>query len=333
MDIDYSKIISYLLRKFSPDLSEHTIKSFSNCNIPTFKEVLIGCPSASDAIYRFENNHDYRRMFTHKLLMELINNYGPYTFLYCVTQNREIVSTIYDLIRNYKRGIVPYTQYPFYEKEYNLIGLALRFLLQSECHLFTNVTLNFVHDLTKRIMQNISNKPQILSVMSGTGLLESLLPLDVTITDNRSERVRSLGLNVEPLDCFDAVKKFKDHNVLLIGFPRDKGDGHLYNTFSLFHYYQPKGIIVLITHTNNDEYCLQEWVWRNITIIDRCDHYETSELYHENAIICKFTSQCCNPKCENKGKLRCSKCKLVYYCGKECQRDMWSNHKSTCKVF
>jgi positive regulator of sigma E activity len=28
--------------------------------------------------------------------------------------------------------------------------------------------------------------------------------------------------------------------------------------------------------------------------------------------------------------LRCSKCKAIKYCGKECQNEDWKEHKQTC---
>ena len=30
------------------------------------------------------------------------------------------------------------------------------------------------------------------------------------------------------------------------------------------------------------------------------------------------------------GKQRCSRCKVVYYCGRECQNTDWKEHKKTC---
>jgi|SRR5579862_4390739 len=35
--------------------------------------------------------------------------------------------------------------------------------------------------------------------------------------------------------------------------------------------------------------------------------------------------------CSKYGKMTCSRCKSVYYCGKECQRSDWLNHKPNCK--
>ena len=40
---------------------------------------------------------------------------------------------------------------------------------------------------------------------------------------------------------------------------------------------------------------------------------------------------CCN--CHDlKGKLQCSRCKIVYYCSSECHKLHWKHHKLECKV-
>eukprot|EP01006_Ploeotia_vitrea_P063015 TRINITY_DN84803_c0_g1_i1.p1 TRINITY_DN84803_c0_g1~~TRINITY_DN84803_c0_g1_i1.p1 ORF type:complete len:186 (-),score=2.26 TRINITY_DN84803_c0_g1_i1:169-699(-) len=39
---------------------------------------------------------------------------------------------------------------------------------------------------------------------------------------------------------------------------------------------------------------------------------------------------CDNPRCENEGSLRCSKCKVARYCSQECQRTEWKKHKKQC---
>ena len=38
---------------------------------------------------------------------------------------------------------------------------------------------------------------------------------------------------------------------------------------------------------------------------------------------------CC--VCSKEGAKRCSKCKLQYYCSKECQQSDWKNHKAICR--
>jgi len=41
---------------------------------------------------------------------------------------------------------------------------------------------------------------------------------------------------------------------------------------------------------------------------------------------------CSNPGCPKVGILRCSKCKVVKYCGKGCQQSHWNeSHKKQCK--
>ena len=34
--------------------------------------------------------------------------------------------------------------------------------------------------------------------------------------------------------------------------------------------------------------------------------------------------------CDGLGSMRCSKCKQVHYCGRECQRKHWATHKQEC---
>ncbi|KZV86234.1 hypothetical protein EXIGLDRAFT_681208 [Exidia glandulosa HHB12029] len=36
--------------------------------------------------------------------------------------------------------------------------------------------------------------------------------------------------------------------------------------------------------------------------------------------------------CPNEGKMRCSGCTRVFYCGVECQKKAWKQHKKTCKM-
>eukprot|EP00163_Fabomonas_tropica_P013445 TRINITY_DN24980_c0_g1_i1.p1 TRINITY_DN24980_c0_g1~~TRINITY_DN24980_c0_g1_i1.p1 ORF type:complete len:162 (+),score=19.98 TRINITY_DN24980_c0_g1_i1:209-694(+) len=48
----------------------------------------------------------------------------------------------------------------------------------------------------------------------------------------------------------------------------------------------------------------------------------------------EVTKRCEYPACRRAltEKLRCSKCKAVYYCGAEHQRSHWKEHKATCKA-
>ena len=41
--------------------------------------------------------------------------------------------------------------------------------------------------------------------------------------------------------------------------------------------------------------------------------------------------QCGRRPCGNLGILKCSACKVIWYCGKECQRLHWKEHKTNCK--
>jgi hypothetical protein len=46
-----------------------------------------------------------------------------------------------------------------------------------------------------------------------------------------------------------------------------------------------------------------------------------------------FCTQCGKPdKIEGRNLFKCSACKQVYYCSKECQRADWKNHKESCKT-
>ena len=43
-----------------------------------------------------------------------------------------------------------------------------------------------------------------------------------------------------------------------------------------------------------------------------------------------------DPKCEDCGTLatlRCSKCKMAWYCTRDCQLRQWKKHKTICSMF
>lgn len=43
-----------------------------------------------------------------------------------------------------------------------------------------------------------------------------------------------------------------------------------------------------------------------------------------------------DPKCEECGALatqRCSKCKMAWYCSRDCQLRQWKKHKQICSMF
>ena len=40
---------------------------------------------------------------------------------------------------------------------------------------------------------------------------------------------------------------------------------------------------------------------------------------------------CAKPGCDKYGKNACTGCKLVRYCGRECQRGHWGEHKRECQ--
>lgn len=39
------------------------------------------------------------------------------------------------------------------------------------------------------------------------------------------------------------------------------------------------------------------------------------------------------PECKQPAELKCSACKLVWYCGKEHQKQHWKQHKNLCKPY
>ncbi len=59
------------------------------------------------------------------------------------------------------------------------------------------------------------------------------------------------------------------------------------------------------------------------------DHQEKEEKEQNNVIICG--NKACGLR-EEKGQTfsRCSRCKKLYYCGRECQRRDWASHKLSC---
>ena len=40
---------------------------------------------------------------------------------------------------------------------------------------------------------------------------------------------------------------------------------------------------------------------------------------------------CAHPSCENPAPLVCDRCRVCYYCSKDCQQSHWKEHKRTCK--
>jgi hypothetical protein len=63
------------------------------------------------------------------------------------------------------------------------------------------------------------------------------------------------------------------------------------------------------------------------------------EKYKEVKSITKM-GVCCNPKCslpgrkvERKGMLHCIRCRLHYYCSRECQEADWPVHKKLCDTY
>ena len=63
-------------------------------------------------------------------------------------------------------------------------------------------------------------------------------------------------------------------------------------------------------------------------IVGSCDHgyLETLEDHVRRAL----TRVCVGCKGVGTAKLRCCPCKAVFYCGQECQRAHWGEHKLVC---
>ena len=75
-----------------------------------------------------------------------------------------------------------------------------------------------------------------------------------------------------------------------------------------------------------------------IEIIKQCNNdrkYLILNIVDSDEFKLKFngknTSKQCG-SCNNpNSKLKCSKCKLIYYCNRECQVKHWKEHKLICK--
>lgn len=50
----------------------------------------------------------------------------------------------------------------------------------------------------------------------------------------------------------------------------------------------------------------------------------------QTSTLATTTKQCENCSKINNDLLRCSRCKIVYYCDQECQRANWPEHKKVC---
>jgi hypothetical protein len=65
-------------------------------------------------------------------------------------------------------------------------------------------------------------------------------------------------------------------------------------------------------------------------VVNTCDDYDFTDQYEEPRLIrCAFCAYL-HQKHELK---RCGRCRCVYYCGHNCQRGDWENHKTTCAKF
>jgi zinc finger MYND domain-containing protein 10 len=62
---------------------------------------------------------------------------------------------------------------------------------------------------------------------------------------------------------------------------------------------------------------------------ERAHMLKLADLYTNNDIEGLTEGFKCG-KCQKQAFKRCSKCKSVWYCSKECQVGDWPNHKSAC---
>jgi len=61
---------------------------------------------------------------------------------------------------------------------------------------------------------------------------------------------------------------------------------------------------------------------------------EVSELFFESEGMeseLAATRDCFLPSCKKPGAHRCSRCKAVYYCSRECAQKNWTRHRPDCK--
>ena len=61
-----------------------------------------------------------------------------------------------------------------------------------------------------------------------------------------------------------------------------------------------------------------------------CYAFEEMNIYARENAINEEKFLCHRDGCKNKGALICSSCKQARYCGKECQRQCWKQHKIKC---
>jgi hypothetical protein len=53
--------------------------------------------------------------------------------------------------------------------------------------------------------------------------------------------------------------------------------------------------------------------------------------YKNSKFVRKVCATCCKGTLEHEKVKACSRCRMVYYCGKECQRAHWPQHKHECR--
>mmetsp|Transcript_11455 Transcript_11455/g.32181 ORF Transcript_11455/g.32181 Transcript_11455/m.32181 type:complete len:251 (-) Transcript_11455:15-767(-) len=99
--------------------------------------------------------------------------------------------------------------------------------------------------------------------------------------------------------------------------------------------------IARVRETNTDEYarldfCLEElspaspWYKIAQTVHAKRASENLMPSASHAATVTKGPDDCQSLSCSAPGTMRCGRCKVVKYCGRDCQRAHWGSHKATC---